>query len=274
MSDNIKIEGLEIFANHGVLESEKKSGQIFIVNAVLHLDLRPAGKTGDLLLTVNYAEVCDLIVNKMTRERYDLIETCAEILAVAILQAYPMIHAVEITVEKPQAPIAHTFHTVKVSITRHRYRVYLSIGSNLGNREFHLNEVVRRFKDAEDIKINKVSSYHETAPVSEIPQGDYLNAIIECFTTKAPSEMMAYCLQTEAEIGRKRSGIKNEARVIDIDILSYEYKKNQGGIIVYQSINSDDPHITLPHPRMFERQFVLAPLFEVNKALAILIETV
>ena len=89
--DKILIKDLEIFAYHGVLEEEKKNGQPFFVSAELFLDLREAGIKDDLSKTVNYATVCELIKETMTREKFDLIEAVAETVAGAILLNYDIL---------------------------------------------------------------------------------------------------------------------------------------------------------------------------------------
>ena len=86
--DEIRIENLKVFANHGVLQSEKKEGQYFYINAVIELPLGKAGRTDDLNDTVSYAELCEVMVKEMQARSYDLIEAATRHLIVHILSNY------------------------------------------------------------------------------------------------------------------------------------------------------------------------------------------
>lgn len=118
-TDRITLTGLRNVGYHGVLDSEKQEGQPFIVDVVLYLNLAPAAQTDDVAHTVNYAEVAELVRDIVTGTAVDLIETLAEKIAQAILSHFPVI-AVEITVNKPQAPIEVPFSNVSVTIMREK----------------------------------------------------------------------------------------------------------------------------------------------------------
>ena len=248
--DKIYIDGLEIFAHHGVLESEKIAGQTFLVSAVLYLDLRPAGTTDDLTQTVNYAEVCAAVEQVMTEETHDLIETCAERIAAYILHTYCSVRRVSVTVEKPSAPVAQTVRNIEVQIERKWSKIYLGLGANMDDPKAALDSAIEKIR-CDALRVVQCSSYHKTKPISDIAQDDYLNCVVEAETTLPPRALMAHLLQIEAELGRKRAQ-RWGPRVIDIDVLTYD------------DLVSDDKDITLPHPRMHERLFVLAPLCELN----------
>jgi len=248
--DKIYINGLEIFANHGVLEAEKVLGQKFIVSAELGLDLRVAGRFDDLGESVNYAEVCDGITKRMKEEPVGLIETCAEKIASYILRKFRRVKSVRVAVEKPWAPIGHSLRTVSVEIFRKRAKVYLGLGSNMGDTKQYLDTALEKINNA-DIRVTACSSYHKTKPVSDIPQDDYLNCVAEAETILTPQELIKFLLQVEFELGR----VRNERwgpRTIDIDVLTYD------------NLITDDKDIILPHPRMHERLFVLIPFCELN----------
>ncbi len=117
--DRIAIRGLRAHAHHGVYRREREQGQIFLVDAVLEVDTRPAAADDDLELTVNYAELAQRLHASLVHEPVDLLETLAQRLADVCL-AYPLVAAVEITVHKPQADLGVPFDDVTVAIRRHR----------------------------------------------------------------------------------------------------------------------------------------------------------
>ena len=133
--DCIKIRQLEIFAYHGCNEDEKINGQKFYVDANLYTDVRTPGLSDDLEDTVNYAKACKFINKFMTENRFDLIEAVAEQTTRGLLKEFPKIKAIDFTINKPNAPIKLPFGNVAVSISRKWNKAYLSIGSNIGDKE-------------------------------------------------------------------------------------------------------------------------------------------
>ena len=115
--DRITLRGLRVFARHGVLETERQAGQEFLIDAVLWLDTRPAAAGDDLSKTVDYGAVANRLVRLAVDPPVQLIETLAERLAADCLSE-PLVAEVEITIHKPQAPIAHPFSDVNVVIRR------------------------------------------------------------------------------------------------------------------------------------------------------------
>ena len=116
--DQIKIENLEIFANHGVYPEENRLGQKFLVSCILYVDTRKAGKTDDLEASVNYGTISHLIKEKMEEKNYRLIEAVAEQLAEEILLFDEKIRKVMVEVKKPWAPVGLPLETVSVKIER------------------------------------------------------------------------------------------------------------------------------------------------------------
>ena len=131
---------------------------------------------------------------------------------------------------------------------------YLSLGTNLGDRAAHLAAGLERL--AAVVRVVRVSSVYETAPVGGPPQPPYLNLVAEVETDLPPRELLRRCLAIEAELGRERTEHWGP-RTLDIDLLLYE------------GVTSDDPELTLPHPRLTERQFVLVPLAEIAPELVL-----
>lgn len=130
---------------------------------------------------------------------------------------------------------------------------YLGLGGNIGDTRPVLQEAVGTLKSNREIVVRKVSSLYKTKPIGYTDQSDFLNAVVQITTTLPPEELLLFCLSVEKTLGRKRT-VKWGPRVIDIDILLYG--KN--------TICTSD--LTIPHPYMFERAFVIVPLAELTPA--------
>ncbi len=114
MSDRISISGLRGFGYHGVLEHEKINGQEFIIHIVIDSDFTKAIESDKVSDTVNYAEVAQIGVSAITDTRFDLIESLADFVARKVREL-PGVQGVEVTVEKPSAPIDVAFGSVSVT---------------------------------------------------------------------------------------------------------------------------------------------------------------
>jgi dihydroneopterin aldolase len=119
MHDRLAVRGIEGFGHHGVLDFERREGQLFVVDLVLALDTRTAARTDDLRDTVDYGTLVAEVKNGIESDPVDLIETLASRLAGICLEDR-RVRAVEVTVHKPDAPIEATF--ADVSLTIHRTR--------------------------------------------------------------------------------------------------------------------------------------------------------
>lgn len=119
MTDRITVRGIEAFGHHGVLAHERELGQAFLVDAVLELDLAPAGASDDLSDTVDYGTLAGDLAAIVAGPPCDLIETLAERLAARCL-ADPRVHAAEVTVHKPHAPLPVAAADVTVTVRRVR----------------------------------------------------------------------------------------------------------------------------------------------------------
>lgn len=118
--DKIAIEGLEVFANHGVFPEENKLGQKFVVSVTLYTDTRRAGETDDLSASIHYGEAAHAIDEFMRVHIFKLIETAAESVAAMLLDRYPGAYGVRVKLEKPWAPVGLPLRTVSVEIERTR----------------------------------------------------------------------------------------------------------------------------------------------------------
>ncbi len=127
---------------------------------------------------------------------------------------------------------------------------YLSLGSNLGDRERRLHDALGILED-DRLRVTRVSRIYETEPVGAGYAGEpwFLNLAAEIETSLTPMELLARARQVEAALGRRRGG-GDEARTIDIDI------------VLYGELALETPALRIPHPRMAERRFVLEPLAE------------
>lgn len=120
MPDTIFVHGLVLHAHHGVSEDERRVGQQFLIDLTLELDLAAAGKSDKLAHTVSYAEVAELTGNTFCGSRFRLIEAAASAVADAILERFPRITKLTITVHKPRAPVRAVFSDLGVTLTRSR----------------------------------------------------------------------------------------------------------------------------------------------------------
>ena len=135
-----------------------------------------------------------------------------------------------------------------------RTTVYLALGSNLGDRRAMLDGAAARLGDA-GVTVEARSAIYETDAVADEPQPPYLNAVLRARTALDPHALLALCLDVERALGRVRPpGRRKAARTIDVDVLLH------GDAVV------DDPgRLSLPHPALLERPFVLIPLADVAR---------
>jgi len=117
VADRITLTGLTVFGHHGVFENEKRDGQDFVVDVTIWLDLTRAVATDDLTETVHYGELAELAAGIIAGPSRDLIEAVAGEIAETVMARYP-VHAAEVTVHKPSAPIPLTFTDVSVTVRR------------------------------------------------------------------------------------------------------------------------------------------------------------
>ncbi len=117
--DSVVLSGITAKGYHGVFDHERRDGQPFVVDIVLHLDLQPAGTSDELARTAHYGELAELVHRIIGGNPFDLIEALAETIAAAVLDAFP-VAAVDVTVHKPKAPIEVPFGDVAVTLRRSR----------------------------------------------------------------------------------------------------------------------------------------------------------
>lgn len=125
----------------------------------------------------------------------------------------------------------------------------IALGSNLGNRIENLNSAIRAIAKLSGVKILKVSSVYETEPVGCNYETKFYNAAVLIETSVSPAVLLGECLGIEAAMGRIRKQ-RNDPRVIDLDL------------ILYEGFKAESYELTVPHPRLLERAFVMAPLLD------------
>ena len=128
--------------------------------------------------------------------------------------------------------------------------IYIGIGSNLGNRIKNITKA-KYFLDLNGVNITKSSSYYETLSWPDPNNPKFINIVVQSNTKVSPEKLLKIFKSIEKKLGRKKKS-KNSPRTCDIDIISYNQKILTG-------------NITIPHKRMHKRNFVLIPLFELNK---------
>lgn len=132
-----------------------------------------------------------------------------------------------------------------------RHRAFVGLGSNLGPREKNITAALGALETTRDIEVVRVSSLYETDAVGGPPgQGRFLNAVAELSTTLSADRLLSVCQRIEDSLGRKRE-LRWGPRTIDLDILLFD-----------EEIHST-AELTIPHPMMHERRFVLEPLVEI-----------
>jgi len=129
--------------------------------------------------------------------------------------------------------------------------VYIALGSNLGDRARHLRDALRELAAGGDVTVQRCSSFHDTAPVGGPPdQPRYLNAVAELDTALSPQQLLVRLQAVELLHSRKRT-VVNGPRTLDLDLL------------LYRDAVIQESNLTVPHPRMWQRDFVLQPLAEI-----------
>lgn len=126
-------------------------------------------------------------------------------------------------------------------------KALISIGSNIGDRKSYIDTAVDALNHIPSVKVLRISPIYETEPWGYVNQDNFYNAVLEVETNLTANTLLGVCLGIEAGVGRIRE-VKNGPRVLDLDLLLFEGQE------------CTTAELTLPHPRMFERDFVLVPL--------------
>lgn len=245
--DIIHIKNLEVFANHGVFEEENRLGQKFIINADLYTEF---DRSEDLSKSIHYGIAAEQISDFLQKNTYKLIETAAQCLSEHLLLNTDNLKQVHIEIKKPWAPLKFSMETVSVELTRGWHKVYLSLGTNMGEREKYLENAYNALRGSKFIRSIIVSPVYETEPYGGVEQQNFLNVCVELETIMEPLELLAFLHEIESDNGRVRD-IHWGPRTLDMDIL------------LYDDIIMHGKELCIPHIDMHNRLFVLRPLCDI-----------
>jgi dihydroneopterin aldolase/2-amino-4-hydroxy-6-hydroxymethyldihydropteridine diphosphokinase len=253
--DRILIEDLRVLTIIGALPHEREIAQPLRIDLSIGVDLHNAGRSDELNDTVHYGLVCERIV-EMARDSKDiLLERLAAKVADVVLE-FDLVELVDVTVTKLRPPVPEAVGTTSVCLTRTRaeaaappledHEVIVALGSNLGDREGYL-----RFAVGELGNVVAMSQVYETEPVGGPDgQGAYLNMVVKVQTSLDPYAFIRRCQRIEANALRQRI-VHWGPRTLDVDMLFYD------------DVHISSERLTVPHPRINERRFVLTPLAEI-----------
>ncbi|GLF92556.1 2-amino-4-hydroxy-6-hydroxymethyldihydropteridine pyrophosphokinase [Bacillus safensis] len=127
---------------------------------------------------------------------------------------------------------------------------YIALGSNIGKKETYLKEAVKKLHEHPEVQVELISSIYETTPVGYENQDDFLNMAVKISTSLHPHDLLSLTQKIEQELGRTRE-VRWGPRTADLDILLYNRE------------NIETEQLIVPHPRMYERLFVLVPMSEI-----------
>ena len=127
---------------------------------------------------------------------------------------------------------------------------YIALGSNIGKKETYLKEAVKKLHEHPEVQVELISSIYETTPVGYENQDDFLNMAVKISTSLRPEKLLSLTQKIEQELGRTRE-VRWGPRTADLDILLYNRE------------NIETEQLVVPHPRMYERLFVLVPMSEI-----------
>ena len=252
--DKIIIENYEVVALHGVNPEEKVNPQRFLISCEIESDFSLCSKNDDINQTASYSAVCKMIKSFVGENSFDLIETIATGLAKKILVGFPIVKGVKVVVKKPDAPMKGIFDYVGVSTYMKWHKVYLALGSNLGNKEGYLDLAINLLKEDDNFKNIRESSRIETAPYGGVADEMFVNSAVEVETLYSPYELLD-CIHQIEEKGERVRKERWGNRTLDVDILFYD------------EIIIGEPDLAIPHPDLVNRDFVLIPMKELNENL-------
>jgi len=284
--DTIAVEGVRVAGTHGVLATERETGQLFYADIVVHVNTRSAARVDDLQRSVDYSRIADAAAEVLAGDPANLIETVANHIARRVLEM-DGVECVDVIVHKPQAPLHVEFKDVAVQIRRDMRSgdlwadrrigsaarvvddpldpgapaaptdlfdqrppsavgAIIALGGNLGDVEQTLTDAVFMLARVRGIELVSTSPLVRTKAVGGPEQPDFHNAVARISTTLAPRELLFACQGIEMVHGRERD-VANGPRTLDLDI------------VAYGDVTGMSRDLSLPHPRAHERAFVLAP---------------
>src|SRR5674476_1097005 len=188
--DRVRLSGISAIGHHGVLEHERREGQTFVADVVLHVDTRPAAEQDRLDLTVDYGVLAQEVVDVLIGSPADLLETVAERVAAVALE-HEIVQAVD---------------------------VVLALGSNVGASQDTLRDAITALAAVDGLQVGAIAPLARSAPVGGPDQPDYLNTVVLGRTVLSPRALLRACQAIETQCGRLREE-RWGPRTLDIDIV-------------------------------------------------------
>lgn len=250
--EKITIKDLQVYAHHGVYEREMKNGQNFMISATIYADVKKAAANDELEETIDYGKVCHFMHACFTSHTFKLIEAAADKMSKEVLLRFPNIKKIVIEVKKPDAPIGLPFDYVSVTKEAAWHRVYLSVGSNLGEKSQNIEDGIQALNGREDCKVLEVSSIFKSKPYGKLDQDEFLNGAVMIDTILEPNDLLRVIKEIEEKAGKGHT-VRWGPRTLDFDILFYD------------QLVLDSKELQIPHVDMENRDFVLVPLAELGE---------
>lgn len=240
---------------HGVLEEERRRAQPFEVDVDADCETAGPASTDDLADAVDYGVLVDAVRSIVGGPpSFQLLETLADAVADGVLLADRRVCRVRVAVRKLRPPVPVDLGSAGVAVVRDRdaarmVRAFLGLGSNMGDRLGYLRAAVRALRATGEVAA--VSPLYRTSPVGgPAGQEDYLNVVVELRTGDTARQLLDRAHDLEEAAGRVRAE-RFGPRTLDVDVLWVE------------GTSLADPDLVVPHPRLWQRRFVLAPLGDV-----------
>ena len=254
---SIEVTGLSLYTHHGVGEAEREVGQRLVFDIAFELDECDATVTDRIEDTVNYAEVCEQVALGAQERSYKTLERLCAAVADRLIDRFGAESGAregdQARAADPAAGRRGLGRGVEGGLTRRLPRPRLERGRPA-------REPARRARRARrhGVAVAAASSVYETAPQGEVlDQPDFLNAVLRVRTALGPEELLDAAKAVERDLGREPGGVRHGPRPIDVDVLLL-------GDLEYSS-----ERLTLPHPEVTSRRFVLEPLLELDPGLAL-----
>lgn len=244
MADRVFVSNLRVSLRGAATAEETPPARAFFVDIDCAVDDDTCG-------AVSYVALCDLAAEASQSAPFKRVAVWGERVAAGVLSRFASVSEIRIRIRDPAAAVASKIDQAGVELTRVRStEVAFSLGSNVGNKTANLRSALARLDGDPHIEIDAVSHFYRTEPWGKSDQDWFVNACATGRTSLRPRDLLRRCKAIEIQIGRT-PGVRWGPRVIDIDLLYFGD----------EAVLADD--LTLPHPEMFNRAFVLAPLAEI-----------
>ena len=249
----ITIENLEVLACHGCNPEEKIYPQPFRFDLKIFLNYEEACFNDNIDSTVSFTKVGKIIRDFCTTTCFDLVEKLASEICRVLMDEFPAIDKIQIEVKKLKPPTRLPISSLGVSLTLKREIVYLSLGSNIGEKDKFLTHSIFHLGLFRGIKILQVSKFLTSEPYGGLSTKNlFLNGAVKISTYLEPEELLENIHAIEIFAGRLREGKWGEDRTLDIDIVFFGRKR------IFTK------NLRIPHYDWKNRDFVKTPIAELD----------